>query len=84
MGGWDSDDQKVHTLFYSNYHCLVLLWLFSDFLLFLYFSYWNSGEPNGSKGENCVDIKNFNAENSWNDERCSTSLFWICEKKVPL
>lgn len=52
--------------------------------IFLYFSYWNSGEPNGSKGENCGDIKNFNAENSWNDETCSASLFWICEKKVLL
>uniref|UniRef100_A0A674NFD6 C-type lectin domain-containing protein n=1 Tax=Takifugu rubripes TaxID=31033 RepID=A0A674NFD6_TAKRU len=32
--------------------------------------------------ENCVDIKNFNAEKSWNDESCSLSLLWICEKKL--
>uniref|UniRef100_A0A674NTI1 C-type lectin domain-containing protein n=1 Tax=Takifugu rubripes TaxID=31033 RepID=A0A674NTI1_TAKRU len=33
-------------------------------------------EPNGGgKDENCVDIKNFNAEKSWNDESCSLSLF---------
>uniref|UniRef100_A0A674MMS6 C-type lectin domain-containing protein n=1 Tax=Takifugu rubripes TaxID=31033 RepID=A0A674MMS6_TAKRU len=31
---------------------------------------------------NCVDIKNFNAEKSWNDESCSLSLLWICEKKL--
>uniref|UniRef100_A0A3B5KQQ9 C-type lectin domain-containing protein n=1 Tax=Takifugu rubripes TaxID=31033 RepID=A0A3B5KQQ9_TAKRU len=44
--------------------------------------YWSSKEPNGGKGENCVDIKNFNAEKSWNDESCSLSLLWICEKKL--
>uniref|UniRef100_A0A674N5Y1 C-type lectin domain-containing protein n=1 Tax=Takifugu rubripes TaxID=31033 RepID=A0A674N5Y1_TAKRU len=32
--------------------------------------------------KNCVDIKNFNAEKSWNDESCSLSLLWICEKKL--
>ncbi|XP_051240064.1 C-type lectin domain family 4 member M-like isoform X18 [Dicentrarchus labrax] len=47
-------------------------------------SYWASGEPNGKKGENCGDIKSHDAENSWNDEGCSSSLFWICEKKVRL
>uniref|UniRef100_A0A674PFS9 C-type lectin domain-containing protein n=1 Tax=Takifugu rubripes TaxID=31033 RepID=A0A674PFS9_TAKRU len=25
---------------------------------------------------------NFNAEKSWNDESCSLSLLWICEKKL--
>eukprot|EP00066_Takifugu_rubripes_P026831 XP_011616097.1 PREDICTED: CD209 antigen-like protein E [Takifugu rubripes] len=45
-------------------------------------SYWSSKEPNGGKGENCGDIKNFNAEKSWNDESCSLSLLWICEKKL--
>uniref|UniRef100_A0A674P1E4 C-type lectin domain-containing protein n=1 Tax=Takifugu rubripes TaxID=31033 RepID=A0A674P1E4_TAKRU len=49
--------------------------------LFFFSSYWGSGEPNGGKGENCGDIKNFNAEKSWNDESCSLSLLWICEKK---
>uniref|UniRef100_A0A674P9R8 C-type lectin domain-containing protein n=1 Tax=Takifugu rubripes TaxID=31033 RepID=A0A674P9R8_TAKRU len=34
------------------------------------------------KAKNCVDIKNFNAEKSWNDESCSLSLLWICEKKL--
>uniref|UniRef100_H3BYZ6 C-type lectin domain-containing protein n=1 Tax=Tetraodon nigroviridis TaxID=99883 RepID=H3BYZ6_TETNG len=45
-------------------------------------SYWSSGEPNGKKSENCADIKNHGTELSWNDESCSISLFWICEKLV--
>uniref|UniRef100_H3C712 C-type lectin domain-containing protein n=1 Tax=Tetraodon nigroviridis TaxID=99883 RepID=H3C712_TETNG len=44
-------------------------------------SYWSSGEPNGKKSENCADIKNHGTELSWNDESCSISLFWICEKR---
>ncbi|XP_076583670.1 uncharacterized protein LOC143318998 [Chaetodon auriga] len=44
-------------------------------------SYWGSGEPNGGRGENCGDVKYHSAENSWNDEACSFSCFWICEKK---
>ncbi|XP_075903876.1 uncharacterized protein LOC142902564 [Nelusetta ayraudi] len=46
--------------------------------------YWSSREPNGRKTENCGDIKNYNAENSWNDENCDILLFWICEKKLIL
>ncbi|XP_028264430.1 CD209 antigen-like protein 2 isoform X2 [Parambassis ranga] len=45
-------------------------------------SYWGTNEPNGARGENCGDIKSFNAKNSWNDEKCANSLNWICEKKV--
>ncbi|XP_034734527.1 CD209 antigen-like protein E isoform X2 [Etheostoma cragini] len=44
--------------------------------------YWDSGEPNGEKSENCVEIKKFDSENSWNDVSCSTSKNWICEMKV--
>uniref|UniRef100_A0A3B5KBJ6 C-type lectin domain-containing protein n=1 Tax=Takifugu rubripes TaxID=31033 RepID=A0A3B5KBJ6_TAKRU len=40
------------------------------------------GAERRGKDENCVDIKNFNAEKSWNDESCSLSLLWICEKKL--
>ncbi|XP_073321278.1 uncharacterized protein [Pagrus major] len=47
-------------------------------------SYWASGEPNGGTQENCGDIKNFDAEKSWNDESCSHSLYWVCEKKLLL
>ncbi|XP_030288476.1 macrophage mannose receptor 1-like [Sparus aurata] len=45
-------------------------------------SYWASGEPNGRTHENCGDIKNYDAEKSWNDESCSHSLYWVCEKKL--
>uniref|UniRef100_A0A671TIS0 C-type lectin domain-containing protein n=2 Tax=Sparus aurata TaxID=8175 RepID=A0A671TIS0_SPAAU len=46
-------------------------------------SYWASKEPNGKTTENCGDIKKYDAENSWNDEGCHHSLYWVCEKKVP-
>ncbi|XP_035859482.1 CD209 antigen-like protein D [Sander lucioperca] len=44
-------------------------------------SYWDSREPNGGENENCVEIKKFDSENSWNDVGCSTLLNWICEMK---
>uniref|UniRef100_A0A3Q2VYD8 C-type lectin domain-containing protein n=1 Tax=Haplochromis burtoni TaxID=8153 RepID=A0A3Q2VYD8_HAPBU len=47
-------------------------------------SYWNSGEPNGLKNENCGQIKNYNSKNSWNDEKCSILHPWMCEKKASL
>ncbi|CAI5679845.1 unnamed protein product, partial [Oreochromis niloticus] len=40
-------------------------------------SYWNNGEPNGGKNENCGHIDTYNSENSWNDARCSILHFWI-------
>ncbi|XP_047434295.1 CD209 antigen-like protein C [Mugil cephalus] len=45
-------------------------------------SYWSEGEPNGGRRENCGNVKNFEYDYSWNDEDCSTSLFWVCEKKT--
>ncbi|XP_039880701.1 CD209 antigen-like protein C [Simochromis diagramma] len=45
-------------------------------------SYWNSGEPNGGRTENCGQIKVYDSQNSWNDETCSNKHFWICEKRV--
>ncbi|XP_005465649.1 CD209 antigen [Oreochromis niloticus] len=45
-------------------------------------SYWNSGEPNGGRTENCGQIKAYDSQNSWNDETCSNKHFWICEKRV--
>ncbi|XP_039664616.1 CD209 antigen-like protein A isoform X2 [Perca fluviatilis] len=45
-------------------------------------SYWDSGEPNGEESENCGQIFNYNLENSWNDESCSSSVYWICVMKV--
>ncbi|XP_012773461.4 uncharacterized protein LOC101487112 [Maylandia zebra] len=45
-------------------------------------SYWNSGEPNGGRTENCGQIKVYDSQNSWNDETCSNKHFWICEKRI--
>uniref|UniRef100_A0AAZ1XFF6 C-type lectin domain-containing protein n=2 Tax=Oreochromis aureus TaxID=47969 RepID=A0AAZ1XFF6_OREAU len=47
-------------------------------------SYWNrrNGEPNGGTQQNCGEIDNYNAEDSWNDAPCSNRQFWICEKRV--
>ena len=87
MGGWDSTDQKVHTFLpfgpFKLNHYLVLLGLcFLIKALFFCFSYWDSGEPNGEESENCGQIFNYNLENSWNDESCSSSVYWICVMKV--
>ncbi|XP_026215255.1 C-type lectin domain family 4 member M-like isoform X1 [Anabas testudineus] len=45
-------------------------------------SYWSSHEPNGVPGrdEDCAEIKNYDLEESWNDESCHLERFWICEK----
>ncbi|XP_042072424.1 CD209 antigen isoform X1 [Haplochromis burtoni] len=45
-------------------------------------SYWNSGEPNGGRSENCGEVRFYDSENSWNDAPCSIEKFWICEKRV--
>ncbi|XP_047222032.1 CD209 antigen-like protein E [Girardinichthys multiradiatus] len=49
-------------------------------------SYWGPGEPNGFEGkiENCVEIRFFDLENSWNDIPCEEQNFWLCEKEATL
>lgn len=44
------------------------------------YNVWANKEPSGEPGENCGTIKNLYDENSWHDEKCYISLFWICEK----
>ncbi|KAA8577403.1 hypothetical protein FQN60_005382, partial [Etheostoma spectabile] len=44
--------------------------------------YWNFGEPNGGKVENCLEIRYYDSENGWNDLSCSNSRNWICELKA--
>ncbi|RVE55535.1 hypothetical protein OJAV_G00235320 [Oryzias javanicus] len=47
-------------------------------------SFWQPWEPNGysDRDEDCVEINNFDPENSWNDISCTEQNFWICEKKT--
>ncbi|XP_054897433.1 uncharacterized protein LOC129367161 [Poeciliopsis prolifica] len=47
-------------------------------------NYWGPEEPNGFEGkiENCVEIRFFELENSWNDIPCEDQNYWICEKNV--
>uniref|UniRef100_A0A672HWZ5 C-type lectin domain-containing protein n=1 Tax=Salarias fasciatus TaxID=181472 RepID=A0A672HWZ5_SALFA len=49
-------------------------------------SLWCAGEPNNHKdsGEECGEIRGCGHDHGWNDEKCSNSNFWICEKKMAL
>ena len=40
------------------------------------FIYWNDGEPNNNRGEDCVELVN---GQYWNDRKCKTSLPYICK-----
>jgi hypothetical protein len=46
------------------------------------FSYtnWHSGEPNntGTGGEDCLQLGRF-GDDTWNDEPCSSSFYFVCE-----
>ncbi|XP_036439450.1 C-type lectin domain family 4 member M-like isoform X2 [Colossoma macropomum] len=46
--------------------------------------YWINGEPNEYRtGEDCAESKpNYEPPNTWNDERCSTVLNWVCEREA--
>ncbi|PWA16213.1 hypothetical protein CCH79_00020106 [Gambusia affinis] len=47
-------------------------------------SYWVPGEPNNyeNRGEYCVEIRNFQREDSWNDLHCGDENYWICERNL--
>ncbi|XP_029950547.1 CD209 antigen-like protein C [Salarias fasciatus] len=49
-------------------------------------SFWCSGEPNNHKSgnEDCGEIRSCSDDHGWNDEECSYSSLWICEKKMAL
>ncbi|CDR00667.1 unnamed protein product [Oncorhynchus mykiss] len=43
--------------------------------------YWNSGEPNGGRAENCVYFYSWSSDTgAWWDYDCSYQYRWICEK----
>ena len=45
-----------------------------------FFTNWISGQPDNSGGyEHCVHI-NFSYDYKWNDNRCSATFMFICEK----
>ncbi|KAM6986178.1 C-type lectin domain family 6 member A-like [Aplochiton taeniatus] len=46
--------------------------------------FWSSGEPNGKKRENCVELQHSTAETSWNDLLCSHTHLWVCERNTTL
>ncbi|XP_044287549.1 hepatic lectin-like isoform X3 [Varanus komodoensis] len=43
---------------------------------------WKSGEPNdhGDHGEDCAQVS---SAGQWNDLRCNTASFYVCEKPLP-
>ncbi|XP_053335466.1 uncharacterized protein LOC128508261 [Clarias gariepinus] len=46
--------------------------------------FWNKGEPNGdTEDEDCVEIYSYYKRNAWNDNKCSRTKKWICEKRLP-
>ncbi|KAK2817702.1 hypothetical protein Q7C36_021635 [Tachysurus vachellii] len=54
-------------------------WLWSDGSVFD-FSAWHSGEPNhAGQQEHCVEM-NYGDEVLWNDAKCNTKLFFVCQK----
>ena len=42
------------------------------------FFYWNSGEPNGKRGENCGMLYSNTAK--WNDISCNAKLPYVCRR----
>ncbi|XP_067419528.1 C-type lectin domain family 4 member G-like [Emydura macquarii macquarii] len=43
----------------------------------LTFSFWGTGEPNDSQGEDCGSM---HTDGRWNDRNCHHTDYWICEK----
>ena len=41
-------------------------------------TYWNHGEPNGKRRENC--LQRYGSGN-WNDNSCNSKLPFLCQKK---
>uniref|UniRef100_A0A672YM78 C-type lectin domain-containing protein n=1 Tax=Sphaeramia orbicularis TaxID=375764 RepID=A0A672YM78_9TELE len=42
-------------------------------------SFWHTGEPNNSGGEDCGETVTYG---QWNDQRCDYHRPWICEKQL--
>lgn len=61
-----------------------MLAVFTITINYLYYRYWNHGEPNDQYSvEDCAAVYPFNNPlKSWNDAPCSHPLKWICEKPM--
>ncbi|NP_001124136.1 uncharacterized protein isoform X1 [Danio rerio] len=55
-------------------------WLWTDGSMFDY-NNWCSDEPNNQRSENCMEI-NWTSNHCWNDQGCSTSMGFMCERKL--
>ena len=52
-------------------------WVWTDGSL-IKTTYWNTREPNGKRGENCL-VANW-ANSKWNDYACKNKLRYVCKK----
>ncbi|KAL2097692.1 hypothetical protein ACEWY4_006899 [Coilia grayii] len=45
--------------------------------------FWDSGQPNSYDGnEDCAEIRERSYLTNWNDDLCTRSQLWACEKKI--
>lgn len=54
-------------------------WVSSDRVV--HFTDWNTGEPNGNRNENCIDMLRITSY-TWNDEDCHSRQQYICEQDL--
>ncbi|XP_038201384.1 CD209 antigen-like protein C isoform X2 [Arvicola amphibius] len=43
-----------------------------------FMKYWNKGEPNNDREEDCAEFK----DDGWNDAPCAVKKYWICKKSA--
>lgn len=46
--------------------------------------FWQNGEPNGKRSENCLMISKYGNKWNWNDAPCKNSYYFVCQKEVKL
>lgn len=86
MGGWNSTEPKVHAFLKIklNHVKSCASWVVFSFYFECYLFISATGvlrRPTVEKVKTEANLKNYNSQSSWNDEACTTLLFWICEKK---
>lgn len=55
-----------------------------DVLSFYFFSYWIPDEPNNYNGikEDCAELISEVNRKGWNDLKCESENFFLCEKMI--